>query len=396
MCISINPAEFSGTSIAYFPEQDGRAILSYTNTAKNVGHESAGVADSGPNALIFPVFGTDVEVLDCPDPQASRAFLATAQGLYHDNWESPKNFDLFRDPLRVGSGGYSGGIKQSGNYLVGVADGVEEIAMVLESLRRHCPRPEHVPHMSDQLANMMDRYYRAQGMGIPQFVVGAFLLDSSQPGLKNPISVCHTPMFAGKVVLPALDYHGKGDAFEPYARRDHTLAMASPELQEVLAPIMPEPYGDRPLEFAAAPPVFPVLVRDTRKLTPQAVDNTLDHQNNPEFAHLFDPKLSREQLESGMAPNNDYMFDTAAMAASLAPHIPAIAQAQDQYVAARNPKDPITRALYQKLGACEAIKATVGQNWAMCHSNQASLTVEAYQGAHAAIEQRVDEYYRRP
>lgn len=97
-----------------------------------------------------------------------------------------------------------------------------------------------------------------------------------------------------------------------------------------------------------------------------------------------------------MAPNNDYMFDTAAMAASLAPHIPAIAQAQNQYVTARNPKDSITRALYQKLGACEAIKAAVGQNWAMHHSNQASLTVAAYQDAHAAIERRVDEHYRRP
>lgn len=390
MCISINPAEFSGTTIAYFPERDGRAVLSYTNTAKSAGHESAGTADGGPNALIFPVFGTDVEVLDCPDPQASRAFLAAARGLYNERWESPSNFDLFNLDQINRLGGYSEGIKQSGNYLVGVADGVEEIAVVLESLRRHSPRPEYVPQMSDQLAEMMDRYYRALGMGMPQFVVGAFLLDPSQPGLKNPISVGHTPLFPGKVILPALDYHGKGDAFEPYARRDHTLALSSPELQEVLAPVMRIPQGGRPLEFAAAPPVFPVLVRDTRKLTREAVENTLAHQNNPEFAHLFDPKLSRQQLESGMAPNNDYVFDTAAMALELAPHMPAIKQECDDYARSRSPQD---RIVNKKLAASQAIKTVVGQNWAMRHSNQIPVTVEAYQDTHAAIEQRVSVFF---
>jgi hypothetical protein len=264
MCISVNPANFSETFIANFPDtgmDENRRVLSYLNTAQRPNTSAlVGVADTGPNAMLFAVPGEVTHVADMPDPEASRFWLTHQSGIYQEEWNDGDMIWL------GGRGSKTLKISTAGNYLVGIATSVDDIQATLHQLRRVSPHPEHVPDAPDDLLDHVDCHYREQGWA-PQFVIAAFALDAGQVEEKNPITVHYTQSedLAGQLFFPALDYHGMG-AFSDMAARDHHLLMATHALNEAFAPAM-QRFGvvERPPEFAPAPVQFPFEIIDTRK-----------------------------------------------------------------------------------------------------------------------------------
>lgn len=288
MCISLGPAEFKGTVIANFPQStdnEQKRVLSYMNSVLSAGTSPTKEAvDSAPNAMVFPVYGEVTGVLDCDEPVASREWLSKQQGVYYESWED-------WSATRSGSG--TPGIEVAGNYLVSVAADIEDIPRALHRLKREAATafPSHVPEVLDYTLESMNRFYRAQGLGIPQFVLAAFYLPPRYIDRKNPVTITYTQSdsVADKLVFPALDYHGEGE-FQEYVKRDHTLLLSTNILNEMLGSVMHASTDSVPPEFNQAPRQFPISVRDSR---------------NP-----------RNELE-GRAPNNDYMFDMAAIHAKL-------------------------------------------------------------------------------
>jgi hypothetical protein len=395
MCISANPAEFSGTIIAHFPAEEAEyELLSYTNTTKSAGNAQNRTADSGANALIFPVHGSDIELLDCPNPEASRKFLQLQaySGLHREQWNLPDNFDIEGSMRYRTMKGASLGVQIIGNYLVGVANNVETIPGVLEVLRRTSSRPDHVPEVSDTLLEIMDRYYRAQTTGMPAFVIGAFLLDGSKVEDKHPITTKYAPFDSDKLVLPALDYHGTDPALEPFVTRDHTLLIATRGLNSLMQPLTPKKEGNKtPLEFANAPHIFPVNVRDKRVMRPEAIAGFLEVQEHEKFGPLCDPKFTRQQLEATMAPNTDYVIDTAKLEADMSEKIDGITARFDEIMDSLAPHQ---RQYSVTQSAAKALE-TLGRDWVLQNSNQLSGQYSDYISGHKAVEAKKQEIHEK-
>lgn len=341
MCISANPAELNQTVIANFPQQgkdEQHRVLSYMNTVKSI----PGGRTTDPNAMIFPVYGEVTDLLDCPDPRASRAWLEAQTGVYQEAWYDQTVVRASTsEPART---------HVLGNYLVGVAGGVEDIPGVLEDMRRG-PKPEHVPTVPDTTLESMDRFYRAQGLGIPQFVIAAFLLPPKHHDDKNPITLTYNQWdaMADKMVFPALDYHGYG-AFDKHVKRDHKLLFSSKVLQEALQPVMIPSHLATPAEFAGAPGEFPMYVGDSRD--------------------------RRTHDAAQRAPNNDYIFDMQPIHAKLQgvdTELRAIAADHPEVTTSRFMRDGLANpVLAQRMGKCGIMQ----------HSNQPSTTAEAFYGPH--------------
>lgn len=342
MCISTNPAEFKGTVLANYPaleDSDRTRVLSYMNTVQSPGtSREYGVADTGPNAMLFPVYGEVRDIADCRDPEASRTWLSGQAGVYQEFW-------VDESTLRGGSAGERR-IYVAGNYLVSVADNIRKVPGTLEWLKREVPYPEHVPAVSDYLLESVERFYQVQGLGMPQFVVAAFALPPHCVDQKNPITLTYeqSDNVANSLVFPALDYHGMG-RFEDYVKRDHSLLLSTNQLNEMFRSVMTLASVDRPTEFNLAPPQFPMSVCDTR-----SVSGELDSK----------------------APNNDYIFDMATIHAKLEG-----AQAE---IEALGPMDPTDgRAYYARREQIARIVAQrLGRYGVMEYSNQPVTTAEKF------------------
>lgn len=343
MCISLGPAEFKGTVIADFPQNtdnEQERVLSYMNSVLSAGtlssHETA---HGAPNAMVFPVYGEVTGVLDCNDPVASREWLGRQTGVYYESWED-------WSATRGGSGLQN--IEVAGNYLVSIAADIEDIPRAIHRLKRETAAafPSHVPDISDYALDSMDRFYQAQGLGIPQFVLAAFVLPPRYIDRKNPVTITYTQSdsVADKIVFPALDYHGEGE-FQEYVKRSHTLLLSTNTLNEILGSVMHATTDAVPLEFQNAPRQFPISVLDLR---------------NP-----------RNELEA-RAPNNDYVFDMATIHAKLQ-------GAQAELEALPRLDTSEFQAHYERRK--QIIKIMIrhlGRYGVMGHSNQPATTVEGF------------------
>jgi len=348
MCISVNPAEFNSTVIANYPAIEGsetERILSYMNSAESYGTSRAlGIASTGPNAMIFPIYGEVTSVSDCPNPEASRQWLSQQGGVYREIWDDglPK--------MRGGGSFGMRGIQTAGNYLVGIASDVENIPETLQALRQATSRPENVPEAPDSVLEMMDSFYRAQGLGVPQFVIAAFALAPGQVEQKNPITLQYTQSeaVADKLIFPALDYHGQGE-FEAYVTRDHRLLFATEGLNEAFGPaIRISDSTSRPAEFSDAPTQFPVELKDLRK---------------------------GGEKRPAAAPNNDYIFDGSELHQSLAR---VAGKIKDAAI------DPSTEDRQKRTNDLRQVGAIIteelGSEGLMQFSNQAATTAQEYAG----------------
>jgi hypothetical protein len=304
------------------------------NSAESRGtSRQLGIGDTGPNAMIFPVYGEVTQISECPDPKGSRDWLMRQGGVYREIWDDglPKMLGGFK--------GRGGAIQTAGNYLVGVASDVENIPETLQQLRAISPLPENVPKAPDHILEMINRFYKTQGLGIPQFVIAAFALAPGQIEKKNPITLHYTQEaeLDDKIIFPALDYHGQGD-FEPYVTRDHRLLFATQALNETFRPAMRDSAIDhRPQEFELAPVQFPIEIRDVRK--------------------------GSDRITANAAPNNDYMFDTCIISESL-----QVASSRFNTSA-----DALSR---REISAI--ITETLGEHGVIQYSNQPATTVEEY------------------
>lgn len=339
VCISLGSAEFKGTVIANFPQStnnEQERALSYMNSVLSAGTPSAdGMADSSPNAMVFPVYGEVTGVLDCDDPVASRQWLAKQEGVYYESWED-------WSATRASSGPQ--GVEISGNYLVSIAADIEDIPRTLHRLKQGAVFPNHVPEVSDHTLEWMNRFYQAQGLGIPQFVIAAFALPPHHIDRKNPVTITYNQFdsVADKTIFPALDYHGEGE-FQTYVKRDHTLLLSTNALSEVLGSVMHASTDSVPSEFRNAPRQFPISVLDLR---------------NP-----------KNEL-GARAPNNDYIFDIAEVHTKLQ-------GAQAEIEALPHVDVPESRAYYERRKQIINIMIRhLGRYGVMGHSNQPATTAQ--------------------
>ena len=361
MCITVEHAELSATSIVHFPApgDPSRAVMGYGNNVFT--------PEPAANALIFPVHGENVQVLPCPSPSLSRRYLGEQESVYSERWISPTN----RNRLRSED---SRTLHRAGNYLVSVATGVEDIPAALFDLRNAVPDPGHVPEIDEELLEVMNRYYLTQETGMPAFVIGAFRQDVSAEH-KNPIAVNYAPYYAQdkRIILPALDYHGQefqegSPALEPYVIRDHRLLISTLALQQRFAPfLVGEEELWRPEEFSGAPKRFPFGIHDTRTMTPDGAERLAA---NP----ALKPPMTVERLHAGMAPNNDYVIDTNALEEAVETNWLAIVTAHDEEAASIGPEEPYDG----RYALAHALRTVLGDLVVMQHSNQPAANVDAY------------------
>jgi hypothetical protein len=342
MCISLGPAEFKGTVIANFPgdpNNEQMRVLSYMNTVLSADTSSLhGVANTGPNAMIFPVYGEVTDVLNCDNPGASREWLSNRNGIYVESWE---------DESATRSGSTDTRARVAGNYLVRVANDIEDIPRALSQLKRETPFPDHVPPVSDYVLEAADRFYRSQDLGIPQFVIAAFALPPHHVDHKNPVTVAYaqSESVADRAVFPALDYHGHGD-FQEYVKRDHRLLLSTNALNELFRSLMVDKSDTvTPPEFANAPKQFPVAVYDQR-----------NPRNEP----------------NAKAPNNDYIFDVGAIHAKLQD-----AQLEIQALADVDTSTFLVNYRRQEKVA-RIVLGRLGRYGVMDHSNQPETTAQNF------------------
>jgi hypothetical protein len=341
MCISLNSAEFKSTVIADFPASplnDQDRMLSYMNTV-STGTTPPTPGTAAANAMVFPVYGEVTDILDCPDPKTSREWLTYQQGVYKEFWE-----DMTYPRANTYMGRAAKSIHVAGNYMVGIATDVEDIPSTLSRLKTMTSLPEHVPEASDHILDSMDRFYRAQGLGIPQFVIAAFALESHHVDEKNPVTVGYTQSstVAGKAVFPALDYHGHGD-FESHVSRDHKLLLSTNQLNDIFRSTMLATSYITPAEFSAAPAQFPLSIRDMRP--------------------------GRGTEPAALAPNNDYILDLDTIHAKLQKAQPALDSLE-------SPKTSGLTAFEQR--KARIVARALGNHGLLDHSNQPATTAQEF------------------
>ena len=360
MCITTRPTELRSTYIADFPaeqsventatseNQPSSRIITYANTVVN----PRSGAPAAPNAMLFAVYGDVQQIIQCEDPEASEQWLKSQEAAYTERWNpAPEPFmhDITRSMGTLKGGGrYQ--ITQSGNYIVGIAKGVDDIPAVLEALHEISPDLQEVPTVTEDTLTHMRDYYKAQGYGEPDIVVAGFAPPSGSKKVMHPITVEYTPFAstAGNVILPALDYHGDGP-WPEYVDREHHLLVATHGLMKVFSGLQrSQQEQSLPVEFAAAPLQFPISIVDRRK---------------------------GDDGSAAKAPNSDYVIHTGAIEEALQraawllqPMAADIAgQEGSKYSAYEQPRE---------LGGI--VRAYLGNNGLFGYTNQSSGSVDAY------------------
>ncbi|WP_405805532.1 hypothetical protein [Streptomyces sp. NBC_01187] len=226
MCLSMAPAEFSGTTLflgrRHHPEHGLVHVLGYQNTAVNL-------AD-GPNAMLlhlpaarmtrhnFLSVGRDSNVLDRMVDAVRPRSVASPDPIAWMGWGAAPEVEVFEHDI----------------YTVLLAADPTALPAALSQVPAH-KRPALDPEL---LRFYAERY--------PGCAMAVCCFDNAQAGRAKPLLMWYQPYDADLLTLPALDCHtGAPPDLEAEVPVDHWLLFGTDEAPEGWGAPVDYPYGMR-------------------------------------------------------------------------------------------------------------------------------------------------------
>ncbi|MEO3782855.1 hypothetical protein ABGB12_05990 [Actinocorallia sp. B10E7] len=211
MCVSMGPAEFSGTILycgrRLHPEHGWIEVFGYQNTAVNLA--------SGPNAMLLHLPARSV---------GSRQFLPAgrAESVLQDMVDAVSAVPAGRAMSWMGAG-EPGGVEVFHHdiYTVVLAENASRVAAALDRVE-----PSRRPTLNQAL---FDFYTEA----FPEHAVALCCFDNAEAAAAKPLLLWYQPLADDRLVLPAIDCHtGDVPDLDAVVPTDHWVLFASDEADE--------------------------------------------------------------------------------------------------------------------------------------------------------------------